>query len=354
MLLKNIVNKLKLKRRIRIFDAEHKSMTPHNMDLTIEQRKEIDKLFKPYITIRYSSHLFYSAVSGTFYKEYIPNSIFRCIIDPYYNDWKMAYYLDNKCYYSKMFQDIALPKRIAYRLGTYWFDSTECLINFSEVLERVLKTKECFLKVATNSWGGEGVYYFNQKSGSKELIRIIDSISSDLVIEEAIRQSTTLNKINPFCINTIRIISMLKLTGEVKIYSSILRMGVGSAKVDNACSGGISCGICENGRLKPIAYSSTYDGSKNISKYTEHPSTHMRFDEIIIPNFENICCKVKKLHPKFPHFRLISWDIAINSEDEPVLIEANFSDGGLDFHQLNNGPIFGEDTEQILKEVFNN
>ena len=27
--------------------------------------------------------------------------------------------------------------------------------------------------------------------------------------------------------------------------------------------------------------------------------------------------------------------------------------GELDFHQINNGPIFGEDTEKILKEVFN-
>lgn len=26
--------------------------------------------------------------------------------------------------------------------------------------------------------------------------------------------------------------------------------------------------------------------------------------------------------------------------------------GEIDFHQLNNGPLFGDDTEEILKEVF--
>lgn len=38
--------------------------------------------------------------------------------------------------------------------------------------------------------------------------------------------------------------------------------------------------------------------------------------------------------------------------NEPVLIEANLRYGELDFHQLNNGPVFGKDTKKILDEVF--
>jgi len=53
-----------------------------------------------------------------------------------------------------------------------------------------------------------------------------------------------------------------------------------------------------------------------------------------------------------PHFRLVSWDFAINEEGHPVMIEANLNLGELDFHQLNNGPVFGEDTKKILDEVF--
>ena len=100
-------------------------------------------------------------VSSTIYKMlnraskyYIPNSIFRCIIDPYYNDWKMAYYLDNKCYYPKMFPGVMLPKRIGYKLGNFWYDSAGHLVDFNEIIEKVLNTNECFVKVAVNSWGG--------------------------------------------------------------------------------------------------------------------------------------------------------------------------------------------------------
>lgn len=43
----------------------------------------------------------------------------------------------------------------------------------------------------------------------------------------------------------------------------------------------------------------------------------------------------------------------LNACNEPVLIEANLCSGELDFHQLNNGPIFGDETKEILMEVFN-
>ena len=55
-----------------------------------------------------------------------------------------------------------------------------------------------------------------------------------------------------------------------------------------------------------------------------------------------------------PHFRLVSWDIAIDESGEPILIEMNSAYGGPELHQFSNGPIFGEDTEEILEEVFGN
>lgn len=35
-------------------------------------------------------------------------------------------------------------------------------------------------------------------------------------------------------------------------------------------------------------------------------------------------------------------------------LESIFSGGELDFHQLCNGPIFGDLTEEVLKDVFEN
>ena len=69
-------------------------------------------------------------------------------------------------------------------------------------------------------------------------------------------------------------------------------------------------------------------------------------------SMDRVIAFVDKAALRIPHFRLVSWDIALREDGEPVLIEANFYDGEIDFHQLNNGPLFGEDTEAILREVF--
>ena len=48
----------------------------------------------------------------------------------------------------------------------------------------------------------------------------------------------------------------------------------------------------------------------------------------------------------------MSWDIAIDEDGNPVLIEANMRKGSVNFHQFNNGPLFGELTERVLNEIF--
>lgn len=132
-----------------------------------------------------------------------------------------------------------------------------------------------------------------------------------------------------------------------KIISKILRIGVGNSKVDNASSGGITCGIRSDGSLKEKAF------KNNGEEFDVHPTTGMAFDSVTVPNFGKMKEMVKTLHPLVPHFRLVSWDVACDDHDEPVLIEANLQHGELDFHQLNNDPLFGEDTRKIVHAVFN-
>lgn len=221
------------------------------------------------------------------------------------------------------------------------------VIDYQQVTKIVMSEEECFIKKAADSWGGLGVVYFKPSDHTvEELEEIIKGFPCDIVIQQGIKQSKAIAKVNPDSVNTIRTMSMLKKDGTVKIYSSILRMGIKGAKVDNASSGGISTGIKPDGRLKDVAY------SNEGVRYEEHPTSHVKFGSVVIPNFNKIEDLVVKLHPRFPHFRLISWDIAVDANDEPILIEANLCDGELDFHQLNNGPIFGDDTEAILAEVF--
>lgn len=337
-----------LKKRVERLDSLYLSFVKDGEKvLTVDQHKSIDLLFSKYSRINHASHAFFTEKTGSFDRRYIPDSFHRFKIDRFFNDWSAAYYIDNKCYYQVMFQDVNIPKTIAFRMNGIWYQKWGIVIDYQQVKKLVMNEEECFVKKATESWGGLGVFYFQPNVQTVEkLTEIINSIPCDLVIQQGIKQSKSLAEINPDSVNTIRTMSLLRKDGTVKIYSSILRMGIMGAKVDNASSGGISTGIKPDGRLKDVAF------SNEGVRYEEHPTSHVKFGSIVIPNFSKIEELVVMLHPRFPHFRLISWDIAVDMNDEPILIEANLCDGELDFHQLNNGPIFADDTERILSEIF--
>lgn len=334
-------------RLMKWLDNRHRSRITKGTMLDWQQSKNVREFWDRYCNICFYGHEFYLEKTGCFDPRFIPDSVYFCIIDRFLNNHEAVKWIDNKCYYPRIFFGCKMPEIIAYRLNGFWFNRIGLIENQDIIIKTVLSEKSCFIKKATNSYGGKGVFFFDsQKQKKDDLVELINSISNDIVIQKPLCQSSIMAKLNPSSVNTIRIITLLRKDGTVKPYSTIVRMGVGGSKIDNASSGGITCGVNEDGRLKPVAYNVKGECFK------EHPDTHQKFDEIVIPCFEKCKQLVIGLHPQVPHFRLVSWDVAINEDDEPVLIEANLCDGELDFHQLNNGPVFKEDTSDILNEVF--
>ena len=306
------------------------------------QIKEIKNYYSEYCKINTLFHDFYYQKTGLYSKYYIPDDLYYTKIDPFYNNWEEAYYLDNKCYYDKLFSNVPQPKTILKRMNDIYYDKDNNIIDKNQAFKIVKNKNNYFLKKATDSEGGHGVFYIKKY---EDFVNNISKIKTDLIVQESLSQCSELNKLHDNSINTIRVLSLIS-NNKVHIVSTILRMGIGDSKVDNASSGGITCGINKSGRLKEIAYAS------NGKSYTRHPTSNVSFGDIIIPNYDKIIKLVEKLAITMPHFRLVSWDIAINSDNNPILVEANLRYGELDFHQLNNGPLFGDMTDLILKEVF--
>lgn len=245
-----------------------------------------------------------------------------------------------------MFRNIKQPITICYRQNGFWLDSNSKPLPSSDVLDYIKKFHVAFIKYATLSMGGKGILVCDESTSLKELSSFIAANPNDIIVQEAIRQSKKMAELNQSSVNTIRIVTLLRKDGTVKICSTCVRMGLKGSRVDNASSGGIVVGVDEIGRLKDTAYGP--DGKS----YSKHPISGVNFNKIVTPSFDKIKEVVTKEALATPLFRLISWDIAIDDKDEPVLIEANLFVGELEFHQLNNGPIFGEETEEILEEVF--
>lgn len=186
---------------------------------------------------------------------------------------------------------------------------------------------------------------FHENKNLKEIIKLLDKLpSNNVIFQEPIQQHKILSDIHKESVNSLRIMT-LQLNNKIHYLQGVLRMGVGNSKVDNAMSGGIYCGINLDGSLKNKAFD-LYG-----KEFSKHPQGYV-FKDTVIPGYEKAVEMVKKEAEKMAHFRMISWDVAIDKDAEPVLIEANLQMGDIDILQPVNGPLFGDLTEDVLKEVF--
>ncbi|MBD5311275.1 MAG: hypothetical protein HDS13_03820 [Bacteroides sp.] len=330
-----------------LFTKRNSKLQNKDTKLLPQELDIIQKFYSKYnLTINPVFHQFYKYCKGTISPEYIPDDLYYTYIDPFFNDWVLAKYLDNKTFYHQLFPTIPQPKTVVYRQNLYWFNSDQEIITEEIAIKTILRYHECFLKQATDSEGGKNIYVITSKDSIQKVNAILKKISGDIIVQEGLKQSSILSKLNSSSVNTLRLLTLLRLDGSVKLCSTSLRMGINGAKVDNASSGGITVGVQKDGTLNSYAYSA--DGIR----YDSHPTSNVKFNSVIIPNFSEVVEIVKREAKKHPHFRLISWDIALDQDNQPVLIEANLKYGELEFHQLNNGPIFGDDTKTILDEVF--
>ena len=147
--------------------------------------------------------------------------------------------------------------------------------------------------------------------------------------------------------NTIRVQTLVR-NNKVEVLSPLIRVGQKGSKTDNMSGGGMACGINNDGTLKSRLR------DQKLQKYELSPQGY-QFSDIRIPNFEKCVELVSRSAVRFSDItRLMSWDLAIDTDANPVLVEMNLTFSGVDSHQLANGPIYGNHPEPIIEEVVNN
>lgn len=210
-----------------------------------------------------------------------------------------------------------------------------------------MRQDEVICKPSQESGSGRNIEFWKTAEMKQHINDFLhNNNNTNYLVQKILTQHEELARIHAESINTIRTCSILMSDG-VHILSSVLRMGVEHSRVDNATAGGITCGINPDGTLQEFAYS-YYSGKK----YIKHPQGYI-FKGKTVPSYEKIIQLIKEAHQLLGNFRLVSWDIAVDQNGEPVLIEANMRKGSINFHQFSNGPMFGELTDQVLNEVFN-
>lgn len=328
------------------FRIDSKELFSDNVkDLTKAEEEKIYKYWKKYTNdFEIDYHKYYIDRTGKFDERFIPDDLFVGYIDGYLNNRAIEPGVADKNYFDMYLKGFKLPKTYVHLINGIFEDENYNIISKSEAILLLLKQNKITVKPSMASYGGKNVKFF-EKPTSDDLEKYFQNLPSEnLIFQETICQSVETAKLHPESLNTIRIMTLI-LNNDVKILPSAFRMGVGKSKVDNASFGGIYCKINNDGTLSNFAYDALG------KKFEQHPDGG-GFEQVKFDFMDKIQDLVKKAAQRFPHFRLIGWDIAIDENSEPVIIEANLTMSGMDVIETICGPLFGEYTEQVLNEVF--
>ena len=281
---------------------------------------------------------------GEFDARYIPLDIQACFIDDWFNNTQTALAIDDKNMYDLYFHDVNMPGTVGRIVNHSFLDEKYINISIDTLIERCSLAKHVIMKPSIGSMAGHGIVFWSEEEGVEVLKKFLLE-HDNYIIQELIQQHEEINKIYSQSVNSIRIVTC-NFMGETDVLSAVIRIGQGGNKLDNASQGGLFCGINEDGTLKKYGY------SKYGETCTVHPQGTV-FAECRIPNFDKCKELVINLSNRFLRFsKLISWDLAVDENGEPTIIEVNLCYGGADIHQIANGPLFGDKTEDVLDCVF--
>lgn len=201
-----------------------------------------------------------------------------------------------------------LNKRLAQFVARDWMEmKTATADEFSAFLDS--HNGKAFMKPLGGTWG-KGIFVmtkdeFEKKGRSIEEYR-------NYIAEEAIVQNSVLSKLNPSSVNSVRV-----LTYKSEVLLCALKLGTGSAIVDNQHANGLNGNV----DLKTgITNTPFYD--RYLNEYYVHPTTGEILIGVQVPNWEILKEKVSEAAKLIPEVPYLGWDVAI-TENGVDIIEAN-------------------------------
>lgn len=324
--------------------------------LSKEQKNLIDKFFTKHYgkKISHSWHRLYQSYTNTFCHDYFPEILFSTKLEMVLNpNRKVAELIGDKNMIYTLFgnqhiSSFRLPKKFVSSVRGVLTDENGNLVEKINNLPKL--NGEYVVKKTIDTSSGRDICICNFQDGletqtGKSQNEIFACYGNDFVVQERIKQSDSLNKIYDKSLNTFRIMTYI-LDGKIYHCPVALRLGRNGADRDNIHYGGLVIGVRDNGNLRNEAYSEFGE------HFSEHPNTGVKFNDIVIKDVGKILDVAKQLHKIVPWLGIISWDMALDENDNVVCIEMNTCGQSAWFPQMVNGyPLFGENTSRMLNLI---
>lgn len=350
--LRKLLRKIFYQKYYNWWDSLHGDLLNHyDVQLTEEERKKIDDLHSRFSNLKLG-YTFYKTAKAIneFDINYIQDTLYFSYILRVLNPYEVSKAFSNKGLYGFYFHSCNRPFEPVRKINGTYYNYQNKPITQDEAIDLIIDyNKEIIVKPISMTGGGRGIEFFEVYD--KCIIQSIMSKSSDnFVVQGLVNQSEKTSIFNPTSLNCFRITTLL-LNGEFSVLSRCLKTGAKNSKIDNIGvkdGGGIIVGIDADGQFNE--YGITKDGRKTLKSACDVIFKGYSLGD----EMKKIEAFVKSLHEALPFCSIVGWDICLDENDNPLLIEVNLLEPGILYEQLCTGPIFGKRTEEVLEYVTRN
>lgn len=283
--------------------------------VTDEIRKKIEKYSKKrFGDSGYSAWLeLYTELREEFIEGWIPDDYYTYEMIPKMNPRNIADISNLKTFEHRIFGTFSIQPLVIKINGRY-FDHKQKSISFEKV-KRILHDydDEIVLKKDFAPSGREILFKHARDVTSGDFLK-----KCNYLVQPSVEQHKELARLHPESVNTIRVTTYFDGEINVLVKHITLRFGKGGIRISNMTAGGLSLFLDKEGKIISNAYNELAMDAGEV-----HPTTGVRYKELHIPGIPESVQMCTQLHHRFPYVRFIAWDVFIDSESKPKLIEWN-------------------------------
>ena len=220
------------------------------------------------------------------------------------NDPESRKIFDDKVLFNQYFKDY---------LGRESLDAREASLD--DISTFINKHQNVFAKDPKGMFG-KGIFMLKASELDDKVLTTIKS--HDYLLEEVVSQHEALAAFNPDSVNSLRVVTLRKASGEIEIMCAVQRIGRKGRVADNFHHEGIAALIdIKTG----IIYTQGVD--RHWNRYTLHPDSKVPIVGFKIPYWEEVKNLVLEAAQVHPEVRYVGWDVAIGPEGKLMIIEGN-------------------------------
>lgn len=283
----------------------------------------------------------YSEIRGEFMEGWVPSDYYRLRLLKKLNPVHSSFLCFKKTFDHRLFGDIA-STWIVSKINNTLFDMDMNVLNETSALEKIRAVNGEVVIKKESGRGGKDIDFMDSSQISHEML----SRNFDFLVQEVVKQHQDIAAVYPDSVNTLRITTYMEFSSNVRVLYACMRIGSDGRRVDNHSAGGRVIFFDDSGTCVTDAYH-----GKTMEVETHHPQTGYQYRNLQISSLERAKEICIRNHYKYPYLRLIGWDVFIDRENNPRLIEWNGKYPGFWPFEAIIGPLWSLEEIQKFRDM---